>query len=231
MSDQTAVLGLIDIASHSRAWGFLRYILGKSPFEHSPGLQFCKLLGSGYNGGFSTKPSLTKQGFFCVFDSAHQAAKFVETASIIKAYQDHAHEFFLASVQAYSSRGSWSGFSMACPNPNPPINGPIASLTRASIRPSKAKQFWEKAKPAEDAIALASGKILTAGVGEAPYFRQATFTIWDDAQSLEQYAQQGAHLLAIKAAYSQAYFSESMFTRFRVIKAQGTWQGKYVQIS
>ncbi len=229
MSNQTAVLGLIDIASNSRGWGFSRYILGQFPFQGIPGLQFCKVLGSGFNGGFSTKPSLTKQGFFCVFDSAQNAAHF-EDSPLLKAYQDHAQEFFLASVQAYSSRGSWSGFSMSCTDTNPPVNAPIASLTRASIRPSKAMQFWAKAKPAEDAIKLASGKILTAGVGEAPYFRQATFTIWDDAQSLEQYAQQGAHLSAIKAAYGQSYFSESMFTRFRVLKAQGTWQGKYVQI-
>ena len=229
MSDQTAVLGLIDIASNSRAWGFSRYILGKFPFHGIPGLQFCKVLGSGFNGGFSTKPSLTKQGFFCVFDSAKNATHF-EDSPLLKAYRDHAYEFFLASVQAYSSRGSWSGFAMSCTNTNPSANAPIASLTRASIRPSKAMQFWAKAKPAEDAIKLASGKILTAGVGEAPYFRQATFTIWDDAQSLEQYAQQGAHLSAIKAAYGQSYFSESMFTRFRVLKARGTWQGKYVQI-
>jgi hypothetical protein len=229
MNDQTAVLGLIDIASHARGWGFLRYILGKAPFQNLTGLQFCKVLGSGYNGGFSTKPSLTKQGFFCVFDSAHNAALF-EESSIFKAYEEHSHEFFSASVQAYSSRGSWSGFSLSCSNTNPPVNAPIASLTRASIKPSKAGQFWAKAKPAEDAVTLASGKILTAGVGEAPYFRQATFTIWNDVQSLEQYAQQGAHLAAIKAAYGQAYFSESMFTRFRVIKAHGIWQGKHVQI-
>jgi spheroidene monooxygenase len=230
MNEQTAVLGLIDIAPNARGWGFSRYILGKRPFNHIPGLQFCKVLGSGLNGGFSTTPSLTKQGFFCVFDSAQNATRFEESSSILKAYQDHAKEFFLATVQPYSSRGSWSGFSLSCSDPNPPKLGPIASLTRASIRPSKAMQFWAKAKPAEDAINLASGKILTAGVGEAPYFRQATFTIWDNAQSLDQYAQQGAHLSAIKAAYGQAYFSESMFTRFRVIKAQGTWQGKHVQI-
>jgi hypothetical protein len=231
MNDQTAVLGLIDIASNSRGWGFSRYILGNRPFQHLPGLQFCKLLGSGMNGGFSTVPSLTKQGFFCVFDTKQNAALFQKSSSLLKAYQDHAHEFFIATVQAYSSRGSWSGFSMACSDPNPPSSGPIASLTRASIRPSKAIQFWEKAKPAEDAIAHASGKILTAGVGEAPYFRQATFTIWDNTQCLEQYAQQGAHLTAIKAAYGQSYFSESMFTRFRVIQAQGIWQNKYVQIT
>jgi spheroidene monooxygenase len=231
MNDQTAVFVLIDIASDSRGWGFSRYILGKRPFQHIPGLQFCKVLGSGLNGGFSTTPSLTKQGFFCVFDTADHAARFQESSPILKAYQDHAHEFFIATLQAYSSRGSWSGFSMSCSDPNPPSSGPIASLTRASIRPSKAVQFWKKAKPAEDAIAHASGKILTAGVGEAPYFRQATYTIWDNAHCLEQYAQQGAHLAAIKAAYGQTYFSESMFTRFRVMSARGVWQSKHVQIA
>ena len=231
MNDQTAVFVLIDIASDSRGWGFSRYILGKRPFQHIAGLQFCKVLGSGLNGGFSTTPSLTKQGFFCVFDTADHAAHFQELSPILKAYQDHAHEFFIATLQAYSSRGSWSGFSMSCSDPNPQSSGPIASLTRASIRPSKAVQFWKKAKPAEDAIAHASGKILTAGVGEAPYFRQATFTIWDNAHCLEQYAQQGAHLAAIKAAYGQTYFSESMFTRFRVMSAQGVWQNKHVQIA
>ena len=231
MNEQTAVLGLIDIASNSRGWGFSRYILGKRPFQQIAGLQFCKVLGSGMNGGFSTTPSLTKQGFFCVFDSKHNADLFQKSSSIIKAYQDHAHEFFIASVQAYSSRGSWSGFAMSCSNTSSPSMGPIASLTRASIKPSKAIAFWKRAKPAEDAVAHASGKILTAGVGEAPYFRQATFTIWDNAQSLEQYAQQGAHLAAIKAAYGESYFSESMFTRFRVIEAQGVWQSKHVQIS
>jgi spheroidene monooxygenase len=231
MNDQTAVFVLIDIASDSRGWGFSRYILGKRPFEHILGLQFCKVLGSGLNGGFSTTPSLSKQGFFCVFDTADDAARFQESSPILKAYQHHSHEFFIATLKAYSSRGSWSGFSMSCLDPNPPSSGPIASLTRASIRPSKAVQFWKKAKSAEDAIAHAAGKILTAGVGEAPYFRQATFTIWDNAHCLEQYAQQGAHLAAIRAAYGQTYFSESMFTRFRVINAQGVWQSKHVQIA
>ena len=231
MNDQTAVLGLIDIAPNARGWGFSRYILGKRPFHNILGLQFCKVLGSGMNGGFSTTPSLTKQGFFCVFDSADNAARFRESSLIVKAYENHAHEFFTATVKAYSSRGSWSGFAMSCSDPNPPIQGPIASLTRASIRPSKAVAFWKKAKPAEEAIVYASGKILTAGVGEAPYFRQATFTIWDNAQCLEQYAQQGAHLAAIKAAYGEAYFSESMFTRFKVIQARGVWQGKNVNIT
>ena len=229
MNTQTAVLVLIDIASGSRLWGFSRYILGKFPFKNIPGLIFCKVLGSGFEGGFSTKPSLTKQGFFCVFDTSHNAEIFQQSAPIVKAYSSHANEFFVATLYPYSSRGSWSGFSMDKLSP-PPVNEPIASLTRASIRPFKAMQFWAKAKPAEQAIKEAAGAILTAGLGEAPYFRQATFTIWENLKSIDEYAQSGAHLSAIKAAYGEDYFSESMFTRFKVGSASGIWQGKHVQI-
>ena len=143
MSTQTAVLVLIDIASGSRLWGFSRYILGKFPFKNIPGLVFCKVLGSGFEGGFSTKPSLTKQGFFCVFDTSHNAEIFQQSAPIVKAYSSHANEFFVATLYPYSSRGSWSGFSMDKLSP-PPVNEPIASLTRASIRPFKAMQFGPK---------------------------------------------------------------------------------------
>jgi len=230
MTNQTAVLALINIAAGSGGWGLSRYILGKYPFAGVPGLQFCKVLGSGFNGGFSTKPSLTKQGFFCVFDEPENADAFLKNAAILRAYQDHSNEMFTATLQAYSSRGSWSSFSMQDLAPKP-IKGPIASLTRASIRPTKATQFWSKAKPAEESINQAPGKILTAGLGEAPYLRQATFTIWNDEQSLDRYAQEGAHLAAIKAAYGNDYFSESMFTRFVVNSAQGVWQGKHVEIT
>lgn len=230
MNNQTAVLALINIAAGSSGWGFSRYILGKAPFSGTPGLRFCKVLGSGFNGGFSTKPSLTKQGFICVFDSQEYASTFLDNAPILKAYRDHSSEMFTATLQAYSSRGSWSGFSFTNLVAKP-VQGPIASLTRASIRATKAMQFWSMAKPAEHSINHATGKILTAGLGEAPYLRQATFTIWNDEHSLDHYAQQGSHLAAIKAAYGKDYFSESMFTRFVVCSAKGVWQGKHVEIS
>jgi spheroidene monooxygenase len=108
-----------------------------------------------------------------------------------------------------------------------PLSGPIASLTRASIKPLKANAFWKKAQPAEASINQSEGVILSAGLGEAPYLRQATFTIWEDETALNTYAQQGAHLAAIKAAYGQQYFSESMFTRFTPSDMEGAWRGKH----
>jgi spheroidene monooxygenase len=64
------------------------------------------------------------------------------------------------------------------------------------------------------------------GLGEAPLLRQATFSIWDDAASVDAYARGGAHGQAARAAYAEGYFSESMFVRFVPYGAQGRWKGR-----
>jgi hypothetical protein len=226
MRNQTAVLVLVDIAPDSFLWGLSRYVIGRFSLRNIPGLQFFKVLGSGFEGGFSTKPSLHKQGLFCVFDSEHHAMQFRAHSKLVQAYMNHSREFFAVSLNAYSTRGSWANTQLDI-TAKAPVSGPIASLTRASIKPLKANAFWKKAQPAEVSINQSEGVILSAGLGEAPYLRQATFTIWEDETALNTYAQQGAHLAAIKAAYGQQYFSESMFTRFTPSDMEGTWRGKH----
>jgi spheroidene monooxygenase len=108
----------------------------------------------------------------------------------------------------------------------PPADGPVAALTRASIRPLSAWPFWQHAPPAEIALNQASGCRLAAGLGEAPVWRQATFTLWDQVESMDRYARGGAHLAAIQAARAHGYFSESMFVRFVPSAAMGRWKGQ-----
>ena len=78
---------------------------------------------------------------------------------------------------------------------------------------------------AEHALAQAPGCQLAVGLGEAPLLRQATFSLWQSQSSMDAYARSGAHLEAIRQAYSQGFFSESMFTRFRVLELAGDWPG------
>jgi hypothetical protein len=226
MRNQTAVLVLVDIAPDSFLWGLSRYVIGRFSLHNIPGLQFFKVLGSGFEGGFSTKPSFHKQGLFCVFDSEQHAKQFRAHSTLVQSYLKHSREFFAVTLNAFSTRGSWANTQLDV-TANAPVSGPIASLTRASIKPLKANAFWKNAQPAEVSINQSEGVILSAGLGEAPYLRQATFTIWEDETALNAYAQQGAHLAAIKAAYGQQYFSESMFTRFKPSEMEGTWRGKH----
>jgi hypothetical protein len=218
------VILLVDLKPESKLWGFLRFPLGSFPFRAVNGLRFSKILGSGENGGFGLKPSGTHQGLFCVFDTETNADKFLDS-DIVKRYSDRAREFFTAKLQAYSAKGSWSGNTISIATQEPQ-GGPIAALTRASIKPLKAAQFWKRSPPAEESLANAKGCLLAVGLGEAPIFRQATFSIWESLDAMNAYARTGAHLEAIHASLSGGHFSESMFVRFKPIAPKGVWKGR-----
>ena len=79
----------------------------------------------------------------------------------------------------------------------------------------------------EVSLKQASGCLLATGVGEAPFFRQATFSLWTGVDAMNAYARTGAHLAAIQAANAGGFFSESMFARFVPLGLAGTWRGQH----
>ena len=280
----TALLLLADIKPNSRLWGYLRFVLGTLPLRRCEGLRFAKQLGSGENGGFGLKPSLSIQGLFLAFDQREQAFEFWHTHPLVRRYQQSADECLALIATPLRARGSWSGqqpFGLTAsasglggrgPGASAGAIGvapqathvapqvidvapqarrvaaqaistedrglactlakePIAALTRASIRISKAAAFWSKAPAAQNSLAQHPGCLLAIGLGEAPLLRQATFSVWESAASMDAYARTGSHLEAIKAAGAGRYFSEDMFVRFRPLAAFGTWRGKTLTLA
>jgi len=229
-----AVMVLVDYKPEARLWGLMRLVLGALRPLKAKGLTFFKVLGSGHDGGFSLSPSTSRQGLFCLFETEADADSFLDHSSIMAAYRQRAREFFSTKLFAYSSRGSWSGTAIpvtaAAPtDPGPETDPPeprIATLTRASIRPFKARAFWSKSPASEASLAHVSGCLLSTGLGEAPLLRQATFSLWTGTEAMNQFARTGAHLEAIKAAHQGDYFSESMFVRFVPRAPRGCWKGK-----
>jgi hypothetical protein len=224
-NDQVVVLLLADIAEGSRLWGWSRIVKGPQALQDVPGLLFSKVLGSGFEGGFGLRPSPSRQGMFGLFESLSAAQAFVTDSSLLQAYQERSDEFCWALLKTWSCRGSWDGQSLEVCAAQP-IKGPVAALTRASIKLGKAPAFWRHAPPSQTALADAKGCQLAVGLGEAPFVRQATFSIWDSVSDMNAYARSGAHLEAIQAAAQNDYFSESMFARFVPLQVQGQWQGK-----
>ena len=223
-ADAVAVLVLVDLKKSARWWGWSRLVLGRWPLRRTAGLGLAKVLGSGAGGGFGLAPSGTHQGLFLVFDGEAAARQFVDHAPQMLAYREHAREICVLLLRACSSKGSWSGAAMQV-TAKAPATGPVAALTRASIKPRHARAFWRLSPPAELGLAAAPGCLLAAGLGEAPLLRQATFSLWSSAAAMDAYARSGAHQQAIQAAYRGQYFSESMFVRFVPIEVQGVWQG------
>lgn len=221
----SVVLLLADIAASARLWGWSRLVRGPRALRGARGLRFAKLLGSGHQGGFGLRPSASLQAVFAVFDDDACAAEFVTRAPLVHAYRDRARECLTLRLTPYACRGAWDRHALAISAPAPAA-GPIAALTRASIRLAAAPAFWRHAPPSQADLGHAAGCRLAIGLGEAPLLRQATFSLWDSAAAMDAYARSGAHLAAIRAAAARGFFSESMFVRFVVRAVDGTWQGR-----
>jgi len=224
-SDQTIVLVLADIAPASRMWGWARIVKGPQSLMAMDGVRFAKVLGSGYEGGFGLKPSSSRQGLFLVFHTALAAHDFVARSALLQAYRERSRELCLVMLRTWSCRGSWDGTALDLAT-DKPHSGPIAALTRASIQVRKASAFWMHAPPSQTALDKVQGIQLAVGLGEAPFLRQATFTVWDSVAAMDAYARSGPHLEAIKAAAQNQYFSESMFARFIPLSIEGRWKDR-----
>jgi hypothetical protein len=220
-----ALLLLARLRSGAVPWGLSRLVRGAGALGEVPGLRFARVLGSGRGGGFGLAPGFDHQGLICFFDDERSAHAFVAAAPVVRAYRDHSRECLVALLRATSCRGSWSGTSLAV-TASAQADAPMAALTRASIRLRHAARFWQHAPATHDGIARAEGCRLAIGLGEAPLLRQATFSLWDNAQAMDAYARSGAHQAAIAGAYRQGWFSESMFVRLAPISIEGEWHGK-----
>ena len=211
-------------------WGWMRVAQGSMAIKNTDGLVFSKVMGSGQGGGFGIRPSPSHQGLICVFKDLGSAQAFCE-GPIFKSYQAKSHEFCWGMYRILASRGSWDSWVWA-PEPSPMAhpNDTIAVLTRASIHANKTIAFWRHAPAAQADMNKADGCLFAMGLGEAPFVRQCTFSVWTGAAAVDAYARHGAHQKAIQAAYKHAFFSESMFVRLRVLSLQGLWAGKLLDI-
>jgi spheroidene monooxygenase len=220
-----AVLLLAQALPRERFWLLSRLVRGPRALKREQGLAFARVLGSGHDGGFGLRPSFDRGGLFALFDDEAHARRFADDSAIVEAYRRRTSEMLVAVLRAASVRGSWAGASMRATAAVEP-GAPIASLTRASIRPLHAPAFWRHAAPTQKALATSSGCLLLAGLGEAPLLRQATFSLWRDTAAMEAYARRGAHQAAAADAWQHHFFSESMFVRFAPLLVRGRWQGR-----
>jgi hypothetical protein len=225
VSGQVAVFLLADIESAHRLWGYTRFVIQRFAMRGVAGLVFSKVMGSGFDGGFGLRPSGSRQALFCLFADESAADAFL-ASGVAQGYARRSREFCTAKLRAYSCKGTWAGHAIEV-SAAAPENGPIATLTRASIKPMAARRFWRMQPASEVSLTQATGCLLATGVGEAPFFRQATFSLWASVDAMNAYARTGAHLAAIKAANAGQFFSESMFARFVPLRLSGSWRGQH----
>lgn len=214
---------------HARLWAFTQMGFARLSMPRVPGIKFWKLCGSGTGEGFTPLPNTAVYAILATWDDI-DAARVGLNAPVFQRYNSHAEETYTLFLTPTSARGTWSGqtpFQTSHLPAQGSTLGPIAALTRATIKPSVATQFWRKVPSISAVIGDDPNVLFKIGIGEVPLLHQVTFSIWPDTDSMADFARRGGpHTDAIRAVRDHGWFSEELYARFHVVDAQGTWEGQ-----
>lgn len=212
----------------NQTWGMTQLLSLKFNFRkyHQP--EFFKLLGAGSGLGYRAWPKLGVTGVFMVWKNEEAAKEFFGSKAF-KNLQKTSTEQFTVLMQPTSSRGTWSGFgNWRISDDEKDPNGIVCALTRATIKKKYLIDFWKMVPAISKTQNGYRGLIFSQGVGEIPILEQATFTIWENVASMEEFAYTTFHGKAVQRVRQANGFKEQVFTRFKPIMTLGSWQGKNI---
>ncbi len=184
------------------------------------GMVFSKHLGTGAGNGFSIWPNFGLYAWLGVWESPEHAERFFESNSRWLQFSAFSDRISGWDAIPMKGKGTWNGLQpFDFSNQNDSWEGPVAVITRASIRWHKALLFWWNVPSASKHLEGKQGLKYAKGVGELPLFEQATFSLWESASNLDQFAYQSKeHAPMIKKTRMYDWYREEMFVRIRVVK-------------
>ena len=210
-------------------FAILAMALHHLPLWFNKRISFYKLMGTGKNGTFDKVPDWQQWAVLTVMDdSVSITADQPILGSFIKRwYRFFNCETFTMLLEPIEGHGTWDGkkvFGNLLPKSD--YAGEIAILTRATIRLNKLKYFWQNVAPVADQMHSAKGFVYSAGVGEIPWIKQATFSVWQSKEDMIAFAYgMRIHAEVIQKTRKQKWYSEDMFTRFKILAHWGTIKG------
>jgi hypothetical protein len=128
-------------------------------------------------------------------------------------------------LRLLNSRGRWSGrepFGSTKRDTGEDIDGVVLALTRARLRPTRARRFWRAISAPAVAAERATGLHAAFGIGEAPIGWQGTVTVWRSSRDLVEFAyRHPAHRQVVDGTPAQRWYAEELFARFAVVGLAG----------
>jgi hypothetical protein len=136
-----------------------------------------------------------------------------------------ATETWRVDLRPLRSRGQWAR-TEPFGDPQDTHDGQTAVLTRARLRPSRARAFYRDVPAVARSLERTDGVRVSLAIGEAPIGLQGTFSIWDSPAHLTAFAHTGAHRDVITRTTEVGWYAEELFARFAVEASSGTLDGR-----
>lgn len=208
----------------ARAWAFAQMGLARAAMAGLPDAGFWKLCGSGTGEGFTPWPNTAVYTILVTWPDLATAQTRLSDAGVFRRYRAKASETWTVFLSPTSARGAWAGVSPFSPS-QIAAPGPLAVLTRASVKPGILSRFWGRVPDISRVIGRDPNVAFKIGIGEVPWLHQVTFSIWPDAVTMANFARTGPHGDAIKAVRAEGWFNEELYARFALVGETGTWGG------
>lgn len=210
------------------------------------GLSFWKLLGTGRGRTMTLGADLRRWAVLAAWRDERHLDQFLAASEVAERWEALCYEAWHVRLRPVRAHGAWNGVNpfdaavagrAACGNRDvgptavadaaQPSAGPIAILTRASIRPTRAVAFYRAIAPPSADLERQPGLLASIGMGEWPVARQATFSLWRTTADARRFAyERREHREVIERTRREGWYSEELFARFEPYASTGEWDGR-----